>query len=318
MIKPILSIIIVSFNTSDITLNCIKSIFKDKGLTFDLKTISSDNLIPTEIIVIDNNSQDDSIENLRKLKNIKLIENNNNVGFGKANNQGIKIARGNYLLLLNSDTIILHSAISQSLDWLSSHPEASTCTAQLLNKDKTIQASGGFFPNLANVFTWCTGLDDLPLVNKIIKPIHPHTPDFYTHDKFYLSDHEQDWVTGAFMLIRRSCLNKVKGFDENYFMYGEELELSYRIKKSNPKYQVWYLIGPQIIHLGGASALSKADPIINEYLGIISFFKKHRSQFEYSIVKLLIKLNAILRSTIYYIFGKKDTSKFYLKACSKI
>ncbi len=318
MLKPVLSIIIVSYNTCDLTVNCIKSVLKDKGLTFDLDKISNNNLIPAEIIVIDNNSKDDSIKKLKNLKKIILIENKNNSGFGKANNQGLKIAQGNYVLFLNSDTIILHSAISQSLDWLSSHPEASTCTAQLLNKDKTIQASGGYFPNLLNVLTWCLSLDDLPLVNKIIKPIHPHTPNFYTHDKFYTSDHQQDWVTGAFMLTRKPILNKTKGFDENYFMYGEELELSYRIKKNTPQNQVWYLIGPQIIHLGGASAVNKIDPIINEYLGILSFFNKHKSKQQYNIVKLLIKANAILRSIVYFIFGQKNTSLFYIKACSKI
>lgn len=299
---PILSIIIPSYNTCDLTLNCIKSIYQDKGLKD----------IPFEIIVVDNNSQDNSVKELKKLgSKIILIANKDNGGFGKANNQGFKIAKGNYILLLNSDTIILHSAISQSLNWLCSHPESSTCTAQLLNKDQTIQASGGFFPNLANIFTWCLNLDDLPLVNKIIKPLHPHTPNFYTKDRFYLSDHQQDWVTGAFMLTRKSLLDKVKGFDEDYFMYGEEVELSYRIKQATPNNQVWYLIGPQIIHLGGASATSRLNPIVNEYQGIASFFKKHKPSWQYPLVKFLLKINALSRSLIHL-------SPIYLQACSKI
>jgi len=300
--KPILSIIIVSYNTAKLTLDCIKSIFLDKGLKE----------IPFEIIIVDNNSHDESVRELKKIKNkITLIENKDNTGFGKANNQGVKIAKGNYILLLNSDTIILHSAISQSLDWLCSHPESSICTAQLLNKDKTIQASGGFFPNLINVFTWCLSLDDLPLINKIIKPIHPHTPAFYTKDKFYLSDHRQDWVTGAFLLTRKNLFDKVGGFDESYFMYGEEVELCYRIEKNTNNNQVWYLIGPQITHLGGASATSRLDPILNEYHGIISFFKKHKPKWQYPIVKLFLKINALIRAIIHL-------SPIYLQACSKI
>lgn len=317
MINPVLSIIIISYNTSKITIDCLKSIFQDKGLTFDLDKIDNKNLIPTEIIIIDNNSQDDSIEKIKKFP-VKLIINKDNAGFGKANNQGIKIAKGNYVLLLNSDTIILHSAISQSLNWLCSHPEASVCTAQLLNSDKTIQASGGFFPNLGNVFTWCLNLDDLPFVNKIIKPLHPHTPNFYTHDKFYLKDHQQDWVTGAFMMIRNSHLQSTNGFDENYFMYGEEVELSYRLKKHYLKSQTWYLIGPQIIHLGGASAQNKIDPIINEYRGIIAFFKKHQAKWQLPIVKFLIKFNALSRSAIYFIRGRQQTASLYFQICSKI
>lgn len=300
--KPILSIIIVSYNTADITLNCLKSILLDKGLAN----------IPYEIIIVDNDSKDDSISSIKKFINhtgraqrapsFTLIENKTNSGFGKANNQGVKIAKGNYILYLNSDTIILHSSISQALDWLCSHPEASTCTAQLLNKDHTIQASGGYFPNLLNVFAWSTGLDDLPLINKFIKPLHPHTPNFYTHDKFYLYDHSQDWVTGAFMLTRKELLDKVGGFDENYFMYGEEVELSYRIKNTTKNNQVWYLVGPQIIHLGGASATSRLNPILNEYLGIISFFKKHKPAWQYQLVKIFIKINALLRSFIFPIY----------------
>ncbi len=306
MNKPILSIIIVSYNTADITVNCLKSILADKGL----KTT------PYEIIVIDNNSSDDSLKKIEAFKksndcSLIIIKNKENVGFGKANNQGIKIAQGNYLLFLNSDTIILHSAISQSLDWLSSHPEAAICTAQLLNKDDTIQASGGYFPNLANVFTWCLSLDDLPFVNRLIKPLHPHTPNFYTKDKFYNFDHPQDWVTGAFMLTRKPLLDKTGGFDENYFMYGEEVELAFRIKQSTPHNQVWYLIGPQIIHLGGASAKNKLDPILKEYQGILSFFKKHRPSWQYPIAKFLLKVNAFSRFVIHF-------SPTYLQACSKI
>ena len=321
MISPLLSIIILSYNTREITLNCLDSILKDKGLDFNHQKNS---LTPAEIIIIDNNSTDGSPQAIKNyfqkkgISNYQLITNRQNFGFGKANNQGLKIAQGNYILFLNSDTLILHSAISQALDWLSSHPEVGTCTAQLLNSDKTIQPSGGYFPNLANVFTWCTGLDDLPFVNQIIRPLHPHPPDFYTHDKFYLKDHPQDWVTGAFMLTRKSILDKVGGFDENYFMYGEELELSYRLKKEFPQYLTWYLVGPQIIHLGGASAVSKIDPILNEYRGIISFFKKHRLPWQLSVIKFLLKFNAYLRSIIYKIIGRSQTANLYLKACSKI
>lgn len=113
------------------------------------------------------------------------------------------------------------------------------------------------------------------------------------------------------MLTRKPVLDKIGGFDENYFMYGEELELSYRIKKSTKQNQVWYLVGPQIIHLGGASAKNKLDPILKEYQGILSFFKKHRPNWQYPIVRGLLKLNAFSRFIIHF-------SPTYLQACSKI
>jgi len=307
--NALLSIIIVSFNTCQITLDCLKSVFKDKGLDFDLNKNSHNDKIPTEIIVIDNNSHDNSVQELKKVKNITLIANKDNTGFGKANNQGIKIAKGNYILLLNSDTIVLHSAISQSLNWLSAHPESHMCTAQLLNKDMTIQATGGYFPTLANVLTWSLGLDDLPLVNHLIKPLHPHTPNFYTKDRYYLKDHRQDWVTGAFMLIRRSIVDQTKGFDESYFMYGEEVEWAYRMHLALPTSETWYLVGPQIIHLGGASAIRRIDPIIREYTGVVSFFERHRPSWQTSLVKKILKINAYLRSFV---------NPVYKEVCSKM
>jgi GT2 family glycosyltransferase len=304
MIKPVLSIIVVTYNTSDITVNCLKSIFSDKGLEFDL--IKTDSLLktPTEIILIDNNSTDDTLKKVSSLKyKITVIKNNTNTGFGKANNQGLEISKGNYILFLNSDTLILHSAVSQSLGWLSAHPEAYGCTGQLLNKDDTIQMSGGYFPNIFNTFTWCLGLDDLPFINVLIKPLHPHTPNFYTHDRFFLTDHRQDWVTGAFMLLRKNILDKVKGFDPDYFMYSEELEMCYRIHQQYPRFQLWYLIGPQITHLGGASAASRQSIFDREYQGILSFYKKHRPSYEFWIASFLIKINRLLRMTIYKLFN---------------
>jgi GT2 family glycosyltransferase len=303
MIKPVLSIIIVNWNTSAITLDCLRSIHADKGLTLNLNKIDSTSIIPTEIIVVDNHSTDNSVSEIKKLTfPVKTIVNNDNLGFGKANNQALNLAQGNYVLLLNTDTIILHSAISQSLNWLSSHPEANGCTAQLLNADHSIQASGGYFPNLANVTTWCLGLDDLPLVNNLIKPFHPHTPNFYTHDSFYLKDHPQDWLTGAFLLLRKSAIEKVSGFDPEFFMYGEEMEMCYRIKQQFPDKQLWYLVGPQIIHLGGASTIVKQSIYDREYQGIQFFFSKHRPKFEHNIVSILLKINRLLHITVYQLF----------------
>ncbi len=270
--KPLLSIIIVSYNTSKLTISCIKSILQDS----DLKNGN----IPFEIIIIDNNSKDDSvakIENLN-LNNLHLIKNSNNPGFGFANNQGFKIAKGQYLLLLNSDTLITNSSISQCLTWLSSHPDCACVSPQLLNTDGSIQETGGYFPNFINILAWRTHLDDLPFFNKIIKPFHPHGPNFYTKDDFYTKDQVLDWLTGAFILTRKSILNKVKGFDETFFMYAEEVDLQYRIKQAFPSLYNQYLSGPKIIHHRGASAKNKSDILLQEKKGIKRFFEIHKPQ----------------------------------------
>ena len=259
MPKPILSIIVLSYNTAAITVNCLKSILKDKGL----KSLAY------EIIVIDNASTDDSISKINSLdiKNLTQVVNKKNLGFAQGNNQAAKLAQGNYLLFLNSDTIILHSSISQTLDWLASHPESSACTGQLLNPDHSLQPTGGYFPNLLNTLAWYLHLDDLPGFNQLILPLHPHPPQFYTRDRFYLFNRQLDSITAAFFLIRRSHFQALNGFSRHYFMYGEEVELCYRLKARFPQTQIWYLIGPQIIHLANASS-SPANALAKERAGI--------------------------------------------------
>ena len=110
--------------------------------------------------------------------------------------------------------------------------------------------------------------------------------------------------------ISYSGLKKIKQ-SPAHFMYGEELELAYRINQTTKQNQVWYLIGPQIIHLGGASAVNRMDPILNEYKGFISFFKKHRPSWQLPIIRFLLKINAFLRFII-------KRSPMYLTVCSKI
>ena len=110
-------------------------------------------------------------------------------------------------------------------------------------------------------------------------------------------------VCGAGMLIKRDIFSLLAGFDESYFMYGEEMEMCYRIHQKNPLSQLWYLVGPQIIHLGGASSANKQKIFDREYDGIHYFFQIHRPAFEAKIVAVLIKINRILRSTVYQLFS---------------
>ncbi len=310
--NPILSIIIVSYNTKEITLKCIKSILADKQLKISgisQKAHPEDHTFETEIIVIDNASQDGSAEMLAK-QPVKLTVNNKNAGFGKANNQGISMARGEYILLLNSDTIIHESAISQCLIWLSSHPESASCTPCLLNTDGTIQATGGYFPTIWNILTWTLQLDDLPFINSLIPPLHPHAPDFYTHDKTYTKDIHLDWLMGAFVLTRKNILTKINGFDENIFMYGEDIDLFYRINQKFPNLTNMFLHTPKITHIGGASSPTSSRRIFLEYQGLLTFFYKHRKK-QFAIAKLIISQNAFIRKLAYTLMGKKSMAKLY-------
>src|SRR3972149_594788 len=158
------SVIIVNYNTKDMTGECIKSVMeKTKGITF-------------EIIMIDNASPDSSAEALLPLTKkypLKIIANKDNKGFGGGNNQGLKIAQGNYLLLLNTDTLLKTNVIKDMIDWMEAHPKVGISSCALKNRDGTLQGTGGYFPTLFKVFAWMSFLEDIPGLDSLIKPFHP-------------------------------------------------------------------------------------------------------------------------------------------------
>jgi len=304
MSYPVLSIIIISYNTKELLEQCIESIIKS------LTNSRINELKKIEIIVVDNNSKDGTREYLKKLQttnfkfqtsfkhqtsNIKLqtILNDQNLGFAKANNQGIKIARGEYILLLNSDTkIIERDFFGKILKFLDSHPKVGILGPQLLWEDGKIQASGGYFPTLERIFFWAFFLDDLPILGNIIHSYHPHTPSFYWKNKYYQNYHQQDWITGACFFIRKEIINKIGVLDEKFFMYVEELEFCYRAKKAG--FETIYYPRAKIIHLGGKSGTS-LGATIGEFQGLKYFYKKHKPKWQLPILKFLLKTAAFWR-----------------------
>lgn len=295
-----LSIIIVSFNTKDLLISCIASIKKyTKGISY-------------EIIVVDNGSSDDSVKASRDL-GVKVIENKKNLGFAAGNNIGVKASKGEYILFLNTDTEVKNNVAGEMVDYMRQNQKIGVATSALNNKDGSFQATGGYFPTLLRVFSWMT-IQDLPLVDKIIKPFHPyHSKSFFSKgDEFYKSKKELDWVTGAFLLTKKSIIEKVNGWDESYFMYVEEVDLCFRIKKLG--YEVWYLPEWNITHLGGASSKTSEPSLINEYEGVKKFYKNYYPSWQYPILRLILKIGALGRIVLFGILEGKETSKIYAKA----
>lgn len=302
MTRPTLSIIILNYNTKDLLKNCLQSIFKnDQRLDFSQKPISPKNeeKIPAELIIVDNNSVDSSREYLQKIKKkgIRIILNKKNLGFAKGNNQGIEIAQGEYILLLNSDTIVNEAAISQSLFWLSSHPEAAIVGCKLLNPDRTPQPSAGAFPDLWTVFLMLfkEHFGGSERVRKSGQKIEP-----------------ADWLMGAFLLARKHVFDQIGGLDENIFMYYEEIEWFYRAKKAG--FQAYFYPNAKITHLGGASSSRRTEPILNNYRGLIYFYQKHKPLPERLVLKLMLKTKAFLAYTLGLITNNHYLKETYGKA----
>jgi len=256
-----LSVIIVNYNVKEFLQNLIHSL---------QKAVSK---INHEIIVVDNASDDGSVEFIReKFPNINLIVNQTNLGFSKANNIALKIAKGKFILLINPDTIVSEDTITKMIEFLNEHPDAGLAGCKILNPDGSLQlACRRSFPGPWTSFCKVAGFSTL----------FPKSKLFAKYNLTYLdenSTYEVDAISGSFMMMKREVYEKVGGFDEQFFMYGEDLDLCYRIQKNG--YKVYYYPGTQIIHYKGESTKrSSLDETNIFYNAMHLFVKKHFSSF---------------------------------------
>lgn len=294
-----LSIIIVNFNTSNLLRKCLNKVYK--SLSFGKIEKES------EVIIIDNASSDDSISMVQNnFPKVAIISNEKNLGFSVANNQGIRKSSGKYILLLNSDTEVEKDTLVNLLHKIKSEESIGVVGGKLLNPDGSIQPSAGFFPNLSKVFFWMFFIDDVPYLNKLLRPYHMENKSFYA------KEHSVDWVTGACFIFSREIIEKAGLLDENIFMYGEELEWCFRIKKSG--LNIVYTPAANILHHKGASSAG-AEGIIEEFKAILYLYTKHQSAWELPLVRLLLKLGALLRIVIFGIIGRhRNRVSLYAKA----
>lgn len=228
--KMQVSIIIVNYNTLELTKNTIQSV------------IDKTKEIECEIILIDNDSKDGSKDFFSTdyyKKTIKFIKSNENLGFGKANNIGINIAQGKYVFLLNSDTLLINNSIKILYDFMERENNAGVCGANLYDEKQNPAHSYNTLPNF-----W---FDIYEVLKKIYLKLTGKRLDF----NYYGQPKEVGYITGADMFIRKSVLDKVGNFDPDFFMYFEETELTFRIKKAG--YKVFSVPEAKIIHLEGKS-----------------------------------------------------------------
>lgn len=232
-----ISIIIVNYNVKELLEQCIRSIF----------TASSG--LNIEVIVVDNNSFDGSLRYIQEKfpddKRLKLIESPVNLGFAKANNLGVKKAAGEFVLILNPDTILQEDTLQKTLKFYKDNPGTGAVTCKLiLPNGKLDLACRRSFPTPSVAVYRILGLSK----------IFPKSRIFGKYNLTYLEEnktYEVDAIVGAFMLIKKSVYDEVNGFDEDYFMYGEDLDLCFRIKKAG--YKIYYYPDTSIIHYKGES-----------------------------------------------------------------
>lgn len=239
-----LSIIILNYNTKSITLDAIASIEKNYKKEVSIGTF--------EVIVVDNASSDGSVIAFKEYKKTTTIQtfhvvaNDSNSGFSSGNNRGVPLAKGEYVLFLNSDTIVYPKTLTYLLDFMDKHPEVGAATCKLMNKDGQMDFNcHRGFPTPWNAFCYFSGLQRLFPKSRVFAGYTQGWKDFSTN-------HEVDAIEGAFLLLPRSVGEKVGWWDEDYFFYGEDLQLCFDIKKLGLK--IYYLGKVQIMHIGGAAS----------------------------------------------------------------
>ncbi|QQG47112.1 MAG: glycosyltransferase family 2 protein [Candidatus Woesebacteria bacterium] len=230
-----LSIIILNYNTKDLLKDCILSLVKLKDKT------------NFEIIVVDNGSVDGSVELVEslKIKNLKIIENKANLGFAKGNNSARSVAKGKYILFLNSDTITKNNCLDFPVNYLEDHRDVGAITCKVILKNGKLDPdTRRSFPTPFVAFTHFSHLDR----------IFPKSEVFSKYWYGFISDtlsHEIDSLQGAYFLAKKDILDSVNWFDEDYFLDGEDIDLCFKIKDKG--YKIVYLPTSEITHLKGAT-----------------------------------------------------------------
>lgn len=282
MKNPELSIIIISYNTKQLTVDCINSIYTQTDV----------NNVNFEIILLDNASTDGTIEAIKKIQNqhenLLLIDKSENIGFGKGNNEAVKQASGKYILLLNTDIVVLDHAVEKLFEFYKKNEEkVQFLGGKLLNKDLSPQPSAAPFYTLPIVFAALFLRGDYWGVTR-------NSPTKVT---------ETGWVSGACILTKKDLYEALNGFDSQIFMYMEEVDLLYRAKKHG--FRTFFCPEARFIHLGSASSASsnkRTAPILQVYKGFLYFYHKHYGPVALFSLKCMLKLKAVIGIVIGRIF----------------
>ena len=299
-----LSVVIVSYNVSHYLLQCLDSLQRA------LRGIDG------EVIVVDNHSRDNSVALVHQAHpEVKVIENLHNLGFSKANNIALRQAKGEYALLLNPDTIVADNTIRDCIAFLDLHPDAGAAGVMMLNADGTVAPeSRRGVPTPLTSFYKLSGLCRM-------FPRSPRFGRYYLGHLPWQTPQQIDIVSGAFCMLRRSVLDKVGLLDEDYFMYGEDIDLSYRILKQGATN--WYLPYP-ILHYKGESTQKSSFRYVHVfYQAMLIFFRKHFSHLGLLVTlpiktaiwfKALVALVAMLtnrmRRSLGFVDRHSDCSSF--------
>jgi GT2 family glycosyltransferase len=277
--KPLVSIVIVSYNTREMTLECLRVLYAD------LRASHLDST--SEVWVVDNASRDGSVAAIRAaFPLVNVMASDRNIGFGAANNRALEQASGEFLLLLNSDAFPEPGAIGALARYLREHREVGVVGPRLLNRDGSLQESCFRFPSPTQ--KWVENL----WISAVLKN-HPVLGDYrrWAHD----AERQVDFVSGACMMVRREVYDQVGGFDERFFMYSEETDWQRRIRDNG--WQVAFTPSAQVTHYGGSSGATVKAQINNYFFDSMDFYTwKHHGLRGLVSLRLAMTIGCFLRT----------------------
>lgn len=245
-----ISVIVLNYNTREMTLDCLRVLHRELAET------------PAEVWVVDNGSSDGSSSAIRReFPTVRLIENERNLGFGAANNQAMRQARGSLFLLLNSDAFLLPGALGSMVRYLQRHPRAGVVGPRLLNADGSLQPSCWRFPSPTRAW-----LENLGIAAAFSR--HPVVGDYrrWAHDE----ERSVEFVSGACFMVRREVFEQVGGFDERFFMYSEETDWQHRMRTGG--WEIGFTPAAEVTHLGGASGAAEPARINRHFFESLDYY----------------------------------------------
>jgi N-acetylglucosaminyl-diphospho-decaprenol L-rhamnosyltransferase len=293
--QPDFSVVLVCWNNKSYLKPCLDSLYEG-NLHHQY-----------EVVVVDNGSTDGSQEMLRDdFPQVKIIQNDRNVGLGKASNQGIEATVGWYVLLLNNDTLVNGASLDAMVEFMDSHLEVGAVGGRLLNPDGSFQAANSKFPSLS---------EELLIATRIGSLFWPNFPDrSYPRDITLV-----EWMGSACLLLRREALSKIGLLDETYFIYGDEADLQYRLKKAG--WKVYYLPNVTTIHYGGRS-MDRWKRRKMVYRGKMLFFRKNYGELRTGLLRMMLAALSLGKMLVwgaaYFIPGKRDLSRKELHSNAEI
>lgn len=296
-----LAVVILNYNTKKIILDCLRSIF-DKKWKHSIG-----------VWVVDNASKDGSCEAIKeKFPQVILIRNRKNLGFSGGNNIALKKAckKVDKVFILNSDTQVKEGSLDELINF-SKKTDFDLLSCRLLNPDGSFQPNAGDLPHFTSVFTWITGLDDF------LGRVFP-LPSFHQRQKQYYKDgNEVGWVSGTSMFIKKQVFEEIGFFDENIFMYGEDVDFCWRAKKAG--FKIGWTDQAEIIHLGGASFdRPQLNQWTGEFKGLFYLYQKYYGLLPSLLLRVLVVPFVLLRVFAFSVIGKSNYALTYLKVLPRI